>query len=134
MITGKVIDKATKAPMPNVHIILADAGGEYIKNSEGIIATQSDKEGKYEIEMAPGQYIQFSTFAYPVVTRSYEDAIRKPNVELDDASGTALSMPEVKAFMADAGKRVQGQWLIGVGILIFVAIVLVVIGKKNGWF
>lgn len=133
MISGKVIDKATKAPIPGVHIVLADAGGDYIKNTDGIIHTETDKAGNYELEMVPGQFLQFNLFAYPVISRSYEDAIRRPNVEMDDASGSALSIDEVKAFVKDGAKQVQGKWLIGAGVAIFLIVIVAVIAKKNGW-
>lgn len=134
MIAGKVTDKATKAPIPGVHIVLADAGGDYLKNEEGVIETKTDKNGNYEVEMGPGQFLQFNMPAYPVVVRSYEEAIRRPNVDMDDGSGSALSLTEVRTFMKDAAKQVQGQWLIGVGIGIFLILIIAVVGKKNGWF
>ena len=135
MITGKVTDKATKAPIPGVYIVLSDSGGDCIKNNEGVVVeTQTDKAGNYEVEMGPGQYLQFNMPGYPIVSRSYEDAIRRPNVDMDDGSGTALSLTEVKTFMKDTAKQVNGKWLIGVGIGIFLLLLVAVVGKKNGWF
>lgn len=135
MITGKVTDKATKAPMPGVHVILADTEGDYVKDNDGgVVFVKTDKNGVYEMQMGPGQYVHFNTIGYPVVMRSYEEAIRKPNVEMDDATGTALSLDEVRAFVKDAGKQVNGRWLIGVGITVLLGMILIIVGKKNGWF
>ncbi|MDW8348613.1 MAG: carboxypeptidase-like regulatory domain-containing protein, partial [Bacteroidia bacterium] len=60
-ITGKVIDKETNEPVPMVNIL--------VKNTP--IVVQTDMDGKYEIDIKPGEYtleIKFIGYADVLIT------------------------------------------------------------------
>ncbi len=131
---GKVLDKGTSQPIPNVQIILIDETGEYVENGEGYVGTETNTKGEYTFDLSPGLYLSFQAPGYQTVMKGYPDLVKSGTVKLEDGSGTALTKSEVNAFIKDSRKITTGQWMIGVGIGLFVIVIILIIAKKLGWF
>lgn len=131
---GKVIDKGTGTPMPNVLVFLIDQNGEYVESENGYVGTETNSKGEYTFDLSPGLYLSFEASGYAGVTKGYDELIKNGNVVLNDASGTGLDKKEVNAYVKDARKITTGQWMIGIGIGILTLIIIMIVAKKLGWF
>jgi len=127
---GKITDKGSKAPIPGVMVFLVDANGEYVENGEGFLGTETNSKGEWNFDLAPGQFLAFEFPGYPRIIKSYEQLVQKPNMVMDDASGTALEKNEIKAYMEDMRKLSAGQWMVGIGLGILGVLIILIIAKR----
>ncbi len=131
---GKVIDKGSGAFIPNVLVFLTDSGGEYAETANGYAGTKTNTKGVYEYDLAPGQYLSFEMSGYPRTIKSYDQLHKNSDIILNDAGGTALEKKEINAFLKDMSRTTSGQWLVGIGLGLFLMVIVLIFAKKLGWF
>jgi|GEM_PF-5421816 len=129
---GKVTDKATGAAIPKVLVLLTGQDGDYVEGSNGVVGTETDKKGAYQFDVSPGMYLSFEAPGYPRVLKSYGDLTKNGNVVMNDGTGTALEKKEITAYVKDARKISSGQWMIGVGIALFLLLIGIILAKRLG--
>jgi outer membrane receptor protein involved in Fe transport len=113
-VSGKVIDKITKEPLPYVNIIIKDSAKKIITggitNDNGAFSIKNIPEGKAIIEI---QFIGYKTVSKPITVSSKNKKINLGTISLNEDS-TTLDEIEVRAETSTVVQKIDRK-VINVG-------------------
>ncbi|CAM1357146.1 TonB-dependent receptor domain-containing protein [Tenacibaculum ascidiaceicola] len=114
IITGKVVDQATKQPLPYVNIIIKDAAKKIITggitDDNGLFSIKNIPEGNSIVEV---QFIGYKTFSKPVTVSRKSSKVNLGIISLEEDS-TTLDEVEIRAETSSVTQKVDRK-VINVG-------------------
>ena len=114
IITGKVVDQATKQPLPYVNIIIKDAAKKIITggitDDNGLFSIKNIPEGNSIVEV---QFIGYKTFSKPVTVSRKSSKVNLGVISLEEDS-TTLDEVEIRAETSSVTQKVDRK-VINVG-------------------
>ncbi|XRE42069.1 Putative TonB-dependent receptor [Tenacibaculum discolor] len=114
VITGKVVDQATKQPLPYVNIIIKDAAKKIITggitDDNGLFSIKNIPEGNSTVEV---QFIGYKTFSKPVSVSRKSSKVNLGTIPLEEDS-TTLDEVEIRAETSSVTQKVDRK-VINVG-------------------
>lgn len=114
VITGKVVDQATKQPLPYVNIIIKDAAKKIITggitDDNGLFSIKNIPEGNSIVEV---QFIGYKTFSKPVTVSRKSSKVNLGVISLEEDS-TTLDEVEIRAETSSVTQKVDRK-VINVG-------------------
>ena len=114
VITGKVVDQATKQPLPYVNIIIKDAAKKIITggitDDNGLFSIKNIPEGNSIVEV---QFIGYKTFSKPVTVSRKSSKVNLGIISLEEDS-TTLDEVEIRAETSSVTQKVDRK-VINVG-------------------
>lgn len=114
VITGKVVDQATKQPLPYVNIIIKDAAKKIITggitDDNGLFSIKNIPEGNSIVEV---QFIGYKTFSKPVSVSRKSSKVNLGTIPLEEDS-TTLDEVEIRAETSSVTQKVDRK-VINVG-------------------